>query len=128
MKSREIRPPEWNSFLDVFSQRHEGWLVTVEEIPAGGGPRIEARELPLQGVFANPHERSISIAVGRTADDHLTHTVSNPERIVVEQSDSGADQGLTIERQSGRATRLRFKTAVRPEQVDGMPRRARRVR
>jgi uncharacterized protein DUF5335 len=125
MKLREIRPPDWNTFLDVFSQQHEGWLVTVEDIPAGGGgPRVEARDLPLQGVFTNPHEQSISIALGRAPDEHLTHTVRNPERIVVEQSESGADQGLTIERQSGRATRLKFKTAVRPEEVDGMPGRA----
>jgi hypothetical protein len=125
MKSREIRPHEWDNFLVLFSQQHEGWLVTLEEIPAGGGgPRIEARGLPLQGLFTNRHEQSISIALGRAPDDHLTHTVNNPERIVVEQTDSGADHGLTIERQSGRATRLRFKTAIRPEEVDGLPKRS----
>jgi len=126
MKLREIRAPEWDTFLDVFSQQHEGWLVTVEELPrSGGGARIEARELPLQGVFTNPHEQSISIALGRTPDRHLTHTVENPERIVVEQNDSGADEALTIERHSGRATRIRFKTAARLEEVDGLPKRRR---
>ena len=122
MRLREIRPPEWDSFLHVFSQQHEGWLVTVEEVPrAAGGARTEARELPLQGVFANPHEHSISIALGRTPEQHLTHTVTHPERILVEQSDAGADEALTIERQSGRATRIKFKTAARPEEVDGLP-------
>jgi hypothetical protein len=122
MKEREIRPSEWNSFLDTFSQQHEGWLVTVEEVSTGGGaPRVEARELPLQGLFANPHEHSISIAVGRTPEHHLTHTVSQPVRIVVVQTDAGVDQGLTIERQSGRSTRIKFKDAVRPEEADGLP-------
>jgi hypothetical protein len=121
MKEREIQPSEWNSFLDTFSQKHEGWLVTVEEIPSGGaGPRVEARALPLQGLFSNPHEQSISIAVGRTPEHHLTHTVSRPVRIVVVQSDTGADEGLTIERQSGRTTHIKFKDAVRPEEADGL--------
>ena len=121
MKERVIQPSEWNSFLDTFSQQHEGWLVTVEEIPSGGGgPRVEARALPLHGLFSNPHEQSISIAVGRTPEHHLTHTVSQPVRIVVVQSDSGADEGLTIERQSGRSTRIKFKDAVRPEEADGL--------
>jgi Family of unknown function (DUF5335) len=122
MKEREIQPSEWNSFLDRFSQQHEGWLVTVEEIPSGGGgPRVEARELPLQGLFTNPSEQSISIAVGRTPEHHLTHTVSHPVRIVVELNDAGADEGLTIERQSGQSTRIKFKAAVRLEEADGMP-------
>jgi len=121
MKEREIQPSEWNSFLDTFSQQHEGWLVTVEEIPSGGGgPRVEARVLPLRGLFSNPHEHSISIAVGRTPEHHLTHTVSQPVRIVLVQSDAGADEGLTIERQNGRSTRIRFKDAVRPEEADGL--------
>ena len=121
MKERVIQPSEWNSFLDTFSQQHEGWLVTVEEIPSGGGgPRVEARALPLRGLFSNPHEPSISIAVGRTPEHHLTHTVSQPVRIVLVQSDAGADEGLTIERQNGRSTRIKFKDAVRPEEADGL--------
>jgi hypothetical protein len=124
MKALEIQPSEWDRFLDTFSQQHAGWLVTVEEIPTGGGaPRVEARELPLQGLFSDPHDQSIFIAVGRTTDHHLTHTVSHPVRIVVEQSDTGADEGLTIERENGRSTRIKFKDAVRPEEADGLPRR-----
>ncbi len=110
MKERVIQPSEWNSFLDTFSQQHEGWLVTVEEIPSGGGgPRVEARALPLRGLFSNPQP-----------EHHLTHTVSQPVRIVLVQSDAGADEGLTIERQSGRSTRIKFRDALRPEEADGL--------
>ena len=121
VKKRDIAPSEWSSFLDTFSRQHEGWLVTVAEISSGGGnPRVEARELPLQGIFVNPHEQSVSIAVGGSPDLHLTHTISRAARLIVEQSDSGADAGLTIERQSGRSTRLEFRAAMRPEEVDGL--------
>ena len=121
MKRSEIAPSEWDSFLDAFSRKHEGWLVTVEEVTGGGGrPRVEAREQPLQHVSVNRHEQSIAIAVGRPPD-HLTHTVNGAARLVVAQSDTGADHGLAIEHQDGRSTWIRFRAAVRPDEVDGLP-------
>jgi hypothetical protein len=124
MKQLEIRASEWSDFLDAFSRQHEGWLVTVEDIPhAAGGSRVEARELPLQGVFVDDsREHNISIAVGRTADDHLTHTISRPTRLIAEQNDAGADEGLTIERRAGRSTQIRFRAPARPDEVDGVAR------
>jgi len=120
VKKSEIAPSEWNSFLDTFSRQHEGWLVTLEDIASDeGSSRVEARELPLQRVCVNPREQSISIAIGGP-QDHLTHTVRGAARLLAEQSDTGADKGLTIERQDGRSTRIRFRVAVRPEEVDGL--------
>ena len=116
----EIRSSEWPSFFDTFSRQHYGWLVTVEEIPAGtGAGHVEARALPLQGVSANPRDATISIAVGAEADRHLTHTIANPTHVFVEWTAHGAERGLRIERQGGPATRVRFRAAVRPEEVDG---------
>jgi hypothetical protein len=121
MREREIGASEWRRFLDSFSRQHEGWLVTVEEMTqAANGSGVEARELPLQGVFMNPNEPSISIAVGRAADDHLTHTISRPARVIVQQSDTGADHGLKIDRQAGPSTQIRFRAAARPDEVDGI--------
>jgi Family of unknown function (DUF5335) len=121
VKKRDIAPSEWSSFLDTFSRQHEGWLVTVTDISSGGGsPRVEAREMPLQGIFVDPHDQSIAVAVGGSPEHHLTHTINRAARLIVEQSDSGADVGLTIERQSGRSTRLEFRAAMRPEEVDGL--------
>jgi hypothetical protein len=119
MKQHEIGPSEWSSFLDAFSRRHEGWLVTVEEVAAAGGPRIEAREVRLQGLFIDPREQTVSIVVGSGTGDHLTHTIGHPARIVLEQSDSGRDEGLRIERQTGRSTHIRFRAPARPDEVDG---------
>jgi hypothetical protein len=120
MKEREIGASEWSSFLDSFSRQHEGWLVTVEEITgAGGGAGVAARDLPLQRVFMDSSEHSISIVVGRT-DDHLTHTISRPARVIVQQSDTGADRGLKIDRETGRSTQIRFRAAARPDEVDGI--------
>src|SRR5215216_5826603 len=54
-RTREIERPEWSGFFDGFSRQHEGWLVTVEQVSMPRGPSaVEARELPLEGVSADP--------------------------------------------------------------------------
>jgi Family of unknown function (DUF5335) len=117
---KEIARSEWNTFLDTFSRQHEGWLVTVEEIAGDGGSRrVEARELPLRRVCISPREPSISVALGRAPDDK-TYTIIQPARLIVDQTDAGGDRGLMIERQDGQSTRIRFRAAVRPEEVDGL--------
>jgi hypothetical protein len=120
MHSREIERPEWRTFLDSFSRQHEGWLVTVEEVPGGEGSTcVEARDLPLQGISLDG-DGAISVAVGDGPGNHLTHTVAHPTRVIVEQTDAGADQALRINRDRDEATRIRFRSAVRPEEVDGI--------
>jgi len=119
--SEEIPASEWSKFFDRFSRQHEGWLVTVEEVPpGGGGPRTEARDVPLVGVFADPHDRAVAIVMGGKRDQHLTHEVHDPARVVSERTSRGADSGLVIEEAGGRATRIRFTHARRPEEVDGV--------
>ena len=49
---REIPRGEWVKYLDGFSRRHEGWLVTVEVLGAEIGAQVEAQELPLEGITA----------------------------------------------------------------------------
>ena len=116
MQSNEIPESEWPRFFDNFSREHEGWLVTVEQIPpGGGGPRTEARDLPLVGVFADPHDQAVAIVMGDKPDQHLTHAVHDPARVVSERTAAGADSGLLIEEQSGRTTRIRFNRAARPD-------------
>jgi hypothetical protein len=120
-RTREIERPEWSGFLDGFSRQHEGWLVTVEQVSTPAGPSaVEARELPLESVSADP-DGTISISVGRTAERHLTHIVPRAARLLVEESDEGVDRGIRIERNYGPSTRVLFRSAVRPEEVDGIP-------
>jgi Family of unknown function (DUF5335) len=125
VQEKEIPASEWSTFFDRFSRQHEGWLVTVEEVPpGGGGPRTEARDLPLVGVFADPHDRAVAIVMGTKPEQHLTHAVHDPARVVSERTSAGADSGLVIEETGGRTTRIRFKSAGKPEEVDGvLPRR-----
>jgi hypothetical protein len=122
MKTLTIAREQWSSFFDAFSRQHEGWLVSLEEIPGStSGRHLEARSLPLEGASLDEDGRTLSIMLGRSPDQHLTHTIDHPSRVLVEQTDTGVDQAVRIEREDGAATRVSFRSAVRPEEVDGLP-------
>src|SRR3977135_698949 len=98
MPTKEIRHDEWLSFLDSFSQRHQGWLVTLEVIAPEIGAQEEASNLPLEGITSsesNAHQ-TISISVGNLPSNHLTRTINNPTRLWLKQTLQGADEALEI--------------------------------
>ena len=117
---QEIERSEWISFLNSFSRRHEGWLVTIEQVLTPPGPvAVQARELPLEEVSAGP-DGTIAISVGGTPDQHVTHLIPRAARLAVEQTDAGVETGLLVDAGEGPSTRVAFRSAVRPEQVDGV--------
>lgn len=117
---QEIPRGEWLSFLDGFSRQHEGWLVTLE-VPAGHGrSEVEAENLKLEGItpeYSEGHDR-ISIALGNTPDDHLTHFVSDPIRVVFLETRTGEHAGLQIEAADGSRTVVRFRGPAKPETLN----------
>ena len=119
---REIPRDEWAEYLDTFCRQHEGWLVRLEVLGAEVGARVEAKELPLQGVTAELKggEDAITITVGREGPERVTHTVTRPAHVRVEQSEDGADMTLQIESADGLTTLVRLRSAVLPEMVDGV--------
>jgi uncharacterized protein DUF5335 len=121
----EIPAPDWPAFFDSFSRQHEGWLVTLADIPGPAAePHVSAADMPLDGCGADLERQTISIAVGREPDRHLIHLIDKPVKVQLEQSTSGKDEGLRIERREGAVTRLTFTHAARPEEVDGLAREA----
>ena len=123
MPTQEIPRDEWSAFFDSFSRQHEGWLATVEVFGDDLGAQVEARELRLEGITADlkgSNEDAISIMVGETPDDHVTHTITAPSHVRLEQTQEGANEALQIESASGATTLLRFRSAVLPEMVDGV--------
>ena len=123
MKTKEIPRNEWSEFFDSFSRQHEGWLVTLEVLGLEIGAQVEERELALEGVVAEWSEADgdeITIMIGAKPDDHITHRVSQPMSVSVEQTDEGADVALAIKGQDETTTLLRFRSAILPEMVDGI--------
>lgn len=120
---REIAREEWADFLDTFSRQHEGWLVTVEVMGTGIGAQVEAEEKPLEGITAELKgggEDLISIIVGRTPEERVTHNITAPTHVRVEQAENGADMALQIETSGGTTTLVRLRSAMLPEMVDGV--------
>ena len=120
---REIPRHEWVEFFDSFSRQHEGWLVTVEVLGAEIGAQVEAQELPLHGITAElkgGDEDTISVILGGEPTGHVTHSVTGPKHVRIEQTEDGADMTLQIESGDGVTTLVRFRSAMLPEMVDGV--------
>ena len=116
--AREIPRGEWLSFLDGFSRKHEGRLVTMEVSEGEEKNRVEAENLTFEGVTperSEDHDR-ISIALGKAPDDHLTHFVSDPIRVLLMETEEG-EVGLQIEAANGARTVIRFRDSAMPERL-----------
>src|SRR3989440_10766309 len=123
MQTQEIPRQEWNNFFDSFSRQHEGWLATLEVFGFDVGAQEEAHELPLEGVsVASEADKSESIAInmGKTPEDHVSHTITKPQHVWLEKTDDRADAALEIESAGDSKTLLRFRSPVPSEFVDGV--------
>ena len=85
-----------------------------------GRSEVEAKDLKLEGItpeHSEGHDR-ISIALGMEPDDHLTHFVSDPRRLMFMEDEGGGHIGLQIEAADGSRTVVRFRRPARPESLN----------
>src|ERR1041384_4763530 len=123
MRTQEIPRREWRGFLDSFSRQHEGWLATLEVLGVDVGAQEEARELPLAGVSLSSggdETEAISIDLGTKPDERISHAISEPTAVWLEQTEEGANAALEIEVADGTKTLLRFRSPMPAELVDGV--------
>ena len=123
MKTKEIPKNEWPEFFDSFSRQHEGWLATLEILGSEIGAQVEGRELAFEGITDEWDETegdTIMIMTGAKANDHITHSITRPTRVSLEQTDEGADAALAIKSADGVTALLRFRSPILPELVDGI--------
>ena len=122
MTTQEIPHDEWKTFFDTFSRQHEGWLASLELLGSEMGAQREAHDLPLEGISATSKDEAetIAISLGRTPEDHITHTITEPTRVWLEQTPQGANAALEIESADHVKTLLRFRSALPADMVDGV--------
>jgi hypothetical protein len=123
MQTKQIPKSEWPAFLDQFSRQHEGWLVKLEIFNPEFGAQVEETGLALEGLTDEWDEVSgntIMIMAGNEPDDHITHSISHPTEVSLEQTDEGADAALSIKSADGTTALLSFRAAVLPETVDAV--------
>ena len=123
MPTQEIPRGEWPTFLDRFSRQHEGWLATLEVLAIDIGAQQQARDLPFEGITTTSRDstpETIAISLGKTPEDHVTHTISEPTRVWLDQTPAGANAALEIESADKVKTLLRFRSALPADMVDGV--------
>jgi hypothetical protein len=122
MKTKQIPRNEWAEFFDSFSRQHEAWRITLEVFGSEIGDQIEERDLPLAGITAELTDAGdeIEIMMGAKPNDHITHTITAPAEVALEQTDEGADVALAIKAADGTTTLLRFHSVMLPELVDAV--------
>jgi Family of unknown function (DUF5335) len=122
MSTQEISREAWTEFFHGFSSAHHGWLATIEVFGSEFGAQVEVRELPFEGITADLQKSgkdSIALMVGRTADQHMTHTIVAPTHVRFDQTEEGANGSLQIESASAATTLVRFRSPAFPDLVPG---------
>ncbi len=125
MATQEIRRDDWVSFFDSFSRQHAGWLVTVEVFGPEIGAQTEARDLPLDGISADvkgPGRDKIAVALRTRHGGDVTHTITEPLNVRLQETEKHAHQALQTESADGTSTIVRFRSAMPTERVDGFVR------
>ncbi len=123
MTVREIDRNNWDEFFESFSRRYRGWLVNVQVAGQDARRRFEAKGLPFQGIAMDDKgtgQDQVSIFMNRELKENLTHIVSRPTRIRLQQNEEGADQGIEVEAGDGTKTIVQFVNPARPDLVDGI--------
>lgn len=131
MASQAIEPDRWSSFCASFSAQHHGWRASLWVARAGstdaprqgdrqGDRRYLVREAEFQSLAPDTagDPPGLSVELGR-GDAHFAHHISDPRRLLAEQDADGAHRGIRIETAGGDAVVLAFRSATRPEAVDG---------
>lgn len=121
MATQEIPQDQWQEFLDTFSRLHQGWLADVQVLSDQTGRHFEAKGLPFRGAAFETKgtgKNEVSIFIDQSPKEDITHTVSYPTHIRLEQSDGGEDQGLEVEANDGTKTVVRFRHPASPDTVD----------
>lgn len=123
MKTKEIPKSEWPKFFDAFSRQQYGGLVNLEIFGAAIGAQEAERQLTLEGItdeWDGNEGNTIIITMGAKPNDHITHSITYPTGVSLQQTDEGADMALAIKSKDGTTALLRLSSAVAPEMVDAI--------
>jgi hypothetical protein len=106
MRPRDIPRRDWPEFLAEFGRRHRSWLLSID-----GAARVS--DEPLDSLAAE--EGAVLVRLRNRAPLRI----APPQALRVELSERGEELGLELEGEEG-LTRLRFRAAALPEELDGV--------
>ncbi len=97
---QEIPKQDWLRRLDLFSAQHHGWKSNLEIIPPNNQGRIEAHDLPFQGINVDQRGADIvEITLEKEPTDRIVHLITHVKMIRFRSPDEleiQSDEGKTI--------------------------------
>lgn len=121
MRNQQVPRSEWFRFLEEFSRRHDGWLVTVRVLSPSLGSLVQARDLPLEGIVSTADGSGpISIHIGASVKSNIEHEIAEPRQVWVGVSETGAEEALEFVSEDETKTIVEFRAPNLPENVDGI--------
>ena len=85
--THDIPSNEWKSFFDELSKKYFEWNTRVEVLNSNIGDQTLADKLPLNGITFEGKKASgcVELIVGYDEENHQTHTVWNPEKVLFKE-------------------------------------------
>ncbi len=123
MSIEKIPVSEWQGYVDQFNRIHRKWLFSLEKIERDGTKKNFSHELSLKEVALDMEageNNNRFFIVGEHNGEELNHYVEKVKNISIRKNDDGAERVLYIESESGDTTEIKFRSAVKPENLDGI--------
>src|SRR6266576_7214018 len=98
MSSVSIPQKQWREFLQEFSRRHHGWLVTVETHDLETAEDVASRFLPLQSIALDLEDEKnprINVTV-RSDQKEIRQILFRPSELIVDLSEDGNDKSIRV--------------------------------
>ncbi len=115
MRTRLVPRAEWFDFFGEFTRQHARWVTTLWILGPRIGAQVEARDLPLEGIVADPLAPSISIYLGGMPGKNVEHPVAAPISVWLQMTDEGAPAAVGINSADGTKTLLEFRSPIPQE-------------
>jgi hypothetical protein len=113
-RSFRLEPDQWTALFDALSRSHRGWLATLRIMEPGEAPRVEARQVPFEGITHDSGTRCVSLQLSS-----LGHVIARPVHVWVVSRD-GAEKAVEIESADGTRAILEFRSALPADMIDGI--------
>jgi hypothetical protein len=120
MRTRQIPRAEWFNFFEGLTRQQSGWPVTVWLLGPSIGAQIEARDLPFEGIVADPLARSIAIHLGVMPGKNVEHPIPTPISVWLETTEESTPAALGINSTDGTTTLLEFRCPIPPKLEHGV--------
>jgi hypothetical protein len=113
MKTVQIPRAEWTGFFDELSKKLEGKSVALEVFGPEIGDQVEERQMFFAGLTADVTDKAgkqdqIEIMLGGNPRAHLTHLITAPIEVDLQQTEFGVASVLQIKAADGTTSLLRL--------------------